>query len=68
MAEARVIVELDGEAVHGTHRAFHADRRRDAALAAAGYVVVRLTWERVAYEPLAVAAGAEALAGRQSTG
>jgi very-short-patch-repair endonuclease len=46
----RVIIELDGAAVHQTRRAFHADRRRDAALAAEGYVVVRLTWQRVTHE------------------
>lgn len=46
----RAIVELDG-AVHRTRRSFHADRARDAALAAEGYVVVRLTWRRVTREP-----------------
>lgn len=46
----RLIVELDGEDVHRTRRAFHADRRRDAALAAEGYVVVRFTWQRVVEE------------------
>jgi very-short-patch-repair endonuclease len=51
---ARLVVELDGAAAHRTRRAFHADRRRDAALAAQGYVVVRLTWERVTREPDAV--------------
>jgi very-short-patch-repair endonuclease len=50
-ASERVIVELDGERPHYTRRAFHADRRRDAGLAAEGYVVVRLTWERIAREP-----------------
>jgi hypothetical protein len=45
-----VIVELDG-AAHRTRRAFEADRRRDAALASEGYVVVRLTWDRVTREP-----------------
>jgi very-short-patch-repair endonuclease/predicted transcriptional regulator of viral defense system len=52
---AQLVVELDGAAAHRTSRAFHADRRRDAALAAQGYVVVRLTWERVTREADAVA-------------
>jgi hypothetical protein len=43
----KLIVELDGGAAHRTRRAFEDDRRRDAALAAAGYLVVRLTWRRV---------------------
>jgi hypothetical protein len=51
----RVVVELDGEHVHGTSRAFHADRRRDAALAAEGFVVVRLTWRRVTRAPVVTA-------------
>jgi very-short-patch-repair endonuclease len=51
----RVVVELDGEHVHGTSRAFHADRRRDAALAAEGFLVVRLTWRRVARAPVGTA-------------
>jgi Protein of unknown function (DUF559) len=48
------LVELDGAAVHHTRRAFQEDRRRDAALAAEGYAVVRLTWQRVEREPGAV--------------
>jgi very-short-patch-repair endonuclease len=32
------------------------DRRRDAALAAAGYVVIRITWLRLTREPYAVLA------------
>ena len=42
-----VVVELDGERYHRTRATFHTDRERDAALAALGYVVVRLTWQRV---------------------
>jgi hypothetical protein len=53
--DARVIVELDGEAVHRTRRNFHGDRRRDAALAARGWLVVRLTWHRVSRDSEAVA-------------
>jgi hypothetical protein len=50
-----VVVELDGAAAHRTRRAFEADRRRDAALAAEGHVVVRLTWQRVTREGDAMA-------------
>jgi very-short-patch-repair endonuclease len=42
-ADARLIVEIDGAAVHATTRAFHEDRRRDRALAARGFQVVRVT-------------------------
>jgi hypothetical protein len=49
----KVIVELDG-AAHRTRKAFEADRRRDVALAASGFVVARLTWDRVTNEPAEV--------------
>jgi predicted transcriptional regulator of viral defense system len=45
--DERLVVELDGAAVHHTRRAFHEDRLKDSALAAAGYLVVRFTWQRV---------------------
>jgi very-short-patch-repair endonuclease len=50
----RLIVELDSARFHRTARAFHDDRRRDAAVIAHGYVVVRLTWQRVNEEADAV--------------
>jgi very-short-patch-repair endonuclease len=53
---ARVLVELDGGHAHDTKRGFHADRRRDTAAAAAGFLTLRYTWERVTGEPEAVAA------------
>ena len=42
--EARFALEVDGAATHHTRHAFHADRRRDRALAAQGIQVVRVTW------------------------
>jgi len=41
---AGLVVEVDGGATHHTQRAFHADRRRDRALAAEGIQVLRVTW------------------------
>ena len=52
--EARLLVELDGFATHGTRRAFERDRERDRRLTAAGWRVIRLTWRQLA--------GGEALA------
>lgn len=48
---ARVVVELDGRAVHDTALAFERDRRRDADLQARGYAVVRFTWRQVTSTP-----------------
>lgn len=39
----RLVVEVDGYAYHSHRRAFERDRARDAALAAAGYTVLRVT-------------------------
>jgi len=49
--EQRVIVELDGYQFHGTRQAFEKDRERDAATLAAGFVTVRITWERLTESP-----------------
>jgi predicted transcriptional regulator of viral defense system len=43
----KLIVELDSWRAHGTRGAFERDRRRDLALAAAGWVCVRITWRRL---------------------
>jgi len=54
--EERLLVELDGRAVHGTRRAFEGDRRRDRVLLAEGWRSVRVTWRQLQDEPAAVAA------------
>ena len=52
----RLVVEVDGFAYHGNRAAFERDRRKDAALVAAGYRVVRITWRQLVEEPHAVVA------------
>jgi very-short-patch-repair endonuclease len=47
----RVIVELDGYETHATRASFERDRERDAAMLAAGYVTIRITWERLLNDP-----------------
>ncbi len=64
----RVIAETDGRATHLTRAAFQRDRRRDAALAADGYVVVRFTYEDVRDEPATVAARIAAVLSTRSDG
>jgi Protein of unknown function (DUF559) len=52
----RVIVELDGWDFHNDRAAFERDRNRDADLLAAGFVTVRITWERLIERPALEAA------------
>jgi very-short-patch-repair endonuclease len=47
----RLVVELDGHAVHGTRASFESDRERDRRLQAAGWRVVRITWRQLREEP-----------------
>lgn len=54
-AEHHVAVEVDGYAFHGHRSAFERDRRRDQALVAAGYTVIRVTRRQLVDEPVAVA-------------
>lgn len=46
-SEARLIVELDGGAVHRTARAFEEDREKDRILTAEGWRVIRVTWRQL---------------------
>ena len=49
--ETRVAVELDGAAFHGSRVARERDLRRDSALAALGWVVLRFSYERLSQDP-----------------
>jgi very-short-patch-repair endonuclease len=46
----RLVVETDGWETHGTRAAFQTDRRRDAALVATGWRVMRFTYDDVVHE------------------
>lgn len=47
MLGRRLVIELDGWEFHNTREAFEEDRRRDAKLAARGYLVLRFTYRQV---------------------
>jgi very-short-patch-repair endonuclease len=59
--DRRVIVELDGRAAHTTGAAFESDRARDAALTAAHYRVIRVTWRRLREDAANLAAELRAI-------
>ena len=54
--DQRLILEVDGYRFHGHRGAFERDRRKDMALVAAGYRVIRVTWKQLVNEPMVVAA------------
>jgi very-short-patch-repair endonuclease len=49
--DVKLAVELDGAAFHGSPEARERDLRRDAALAALGWVVLRFSYRRLMREP-----------------
>jgi hypothetical protein len=53
--EQRLIVETDGAAAHGTTRAAMRDLERDLELTAAGWRVIRVSYERLSNDPASVA-------------
>jgi hypothetical protein len=54
--QERVAIECDGWEHHGLDRqGFEADRARDAALTAAGWVVLRFSWRQITRRPAWVA-------------
>ena len=46
----KVAIEVDGWSAHADRAAFESDRRRDARLAADGWVVLRSTWRQVTHQ------------------
>ncbi|MHA6525321.1 endonuclease domain-containing protein [Tessaracoccus sp. G1721] len=54
--QLKVAVEIDGFEFHGSKESFHADRKRDAALTAAGWLVLRFSSETIVAMPDAVQA------------
>lgn len=49
--DARVVVEVDGRATHGTATAFEADPVRQNALVLDGWSVLRFTWKQITEQP-----------------
>ena len=64
---ARVAVELDGAAFHGSAEDRERDTRRDAALAALGWVTLRFSYRRLTRDPAGCSADIEAAVRRRST-
>jgi very-short-patch-repair endonuclease len=54
--DLRLIVEVDGYATHDNRQAFENDRSRDQVHAAAGFLVIRISWTQLEREPMAVIA------------
>jgi very-short-patch-repair endonuclease len=54
--EHRLVIEVDGYAYHGHRAQFERDRRKDLALTAAGYRVIRISWHQLTQEPFALVA------------
>jgi very-short-patch-repair endonuclease len=52
----KLAVEVDGYRFHSSRPAFERDRYRDQVLAAAGLLVLRVTWLQLEHEPIAVIA------------
>lgn len=52
----RLLVELDGGAVHRTAHGFESDRQRDRILLVEGWHSARITWRQLEEEPGQIAA------------
>lgn len=65
--EAKFVVEADSWTFHHQRGAFERDRARDAAMQAAGYRVIRVTYRRLEREPEKVAAEIRSVLSSAST-
>jgi len=54
--DQHLVVELDGHLAHGTAARLEKDHQRDMDLRAAGYTVLRYTWQQVTQRPEQIAA------------
>lgn len=61
----RVVLEFDSHEFHATRAAFERDRRRDASLTRAGYLVLRTTWHELTERPHALVANRRGARARQ---
>lgn len=64
--DARVVIEADGRQHHSALLDAEADRWRDLELAAAGWVVVRVTWSQLVDEPRRFVEAVAQLLGRRT--
>ena len=62
----RLVVEVDGYRTHGHREAFERDRKKDQALIAAGYAVIRFTWRDLTRRPFVVVARIAAALAKRS--
>lgn len=64
-AEQRLVVEVDGYGAHSSRYAFERDRRKQMALVAAGFTVIRVTWHQLCEEAIMVASTIARALGRR---
>lgn len=65
--DIKLLVEIDGRAVHSTREAFDSDRARQNELVEAGWTVLRFTASQVADDPRSVVATVRRMVSRLST-
>lgn len=68
LADVRLEIALEADSFewHGDRAALHRDARRYNALVAAGWLVLRFSWEEVMFHPDRVRAVLEAVVARRS--